>query len=262
MPRKATKKKPAVIEPKPQVDDPLRDYQLAAEAAFDAGQRNQFLGWHRRAGKDLYAMQKLRKVALAIKASYWYCFPKHKQGRLAIWEGIDKHSGLRIRDRGFPPELVKNYRDEDMFLELTSGSTVQFLGSDYYDRYMGAGVFGVVFSEWALCKPAAYDYIAPMLLENNGFALFPTTFRGQNHAWKMAEAMRGEPGWYVDVRTIEQTRDIHGKRIITDAMIAAERRRGVREARIQEEYYCNPNTSLDGAVYGRQIDARIVRAIA
>lgn len=240
----------------------LRPYQTEADDAFNAGRRNQILGWHRRAGKDLYSMQKLRQMALVIRATYWYCFPKHKSGRLAIWEGIDATTGEKILDRGFPPEIVARTRDLDMFMELVNGSTIQFLGSDYYDRYMGSGVYGVVFSEWALCRPAAYDYIEPMLLQNGGFALFPTTFRGKNHAWQMAETMKDDPDWYVDVRDITQTTDNEGNRIITDEQIERLRRRGMAEARIQEEYYCNPNSSLDGSVYGRQYDASLVRTAA
>jgi phage terminase large subunit len=51
-----------------------------------------------------------------------------------------------------------------------------------------------VFSEWALSNPQAWSLIRPILLENNGWALFITTPRGRNHAHRMFEMANKRDG--------------------------------------------------------------------
>jgi len=143
-----------------------------------------------------------------------------------------------------------------MLVEAFNGSTWTLLGSDNYDSsVIGANVVGVVFSEWALCDPRAWDYIRPILRENNGWAMFITTFRGRNHAWQMAQHLKDNPEWYIDIRTIEDTCELDGSRIISDADVEKDRREGMKESLIQQEYYCNPEATSDGAIYGRQVEA-------
>lgn len=184
---------------------------------------------------------------------YWHFFPKHSQARRAIWNGVDPKLGLNFIDAAFGG-LIEHRNSSDMFLELKGGSTWQLLGSDNYDRLVGGNARGAVFSEWALCDPRALDYIKPIIVENHGWIIFITTYRGRNHAWKMVKQLRADPEWYVDIRTVEDTRDIHGKRIITDADIARERADGVSEAMIQQEYFCNPAAAVPGAVYAAQAE--------
>ena len=61
---------------------------------------------------------------------------------------------------------------------------------------MGASVAGVVLSEWALAKPDAWTHLRPMLLENDGWALFLWTPRGRNHATRAFEARLERPNWF------------------------------------------------------------------
>jgi hypothetical protein len=142
----------------------------------------------------------------------------------------------------------------EMLIELANGSTWQLLGSDNYDRVVGSNIVGVAFSEFALCDPRAWDFIRPIILENDGYALFISTFRGRNHMWQMVQQLKDNPQWHVDIRTVEQTTDVDGNRIITDQDIADERASGMSEALIQQEYYCNPEAITDGAIYGAQVE--------
>ena len=59
-----------------------------------------------------------------------------------------------------------------MFIEFRSGSTWQVVGSDNYNSIVGAPPIGIVFSEWAIANPMAWAYLAPILEENGGWALF------------------------------------------------------------------------------------------
>jgi hypothetical protein len=170
--------------------------------------------------------------------------------------GIDR-KGQRFIDQAFPETDRYKVWQQDMLIENNNGSTWQLLGSDYYDRLVGANTKGVVFSEWALCDPRAWEYIRPILRENNGWAIFITTYRGRNHAYQMVQRLKDNPDWYVDIQTVEDTTDNDGNRILTDADIDAERRDGMVESLIQQEYYCNPLAAATGAVYAQAQDELI-----
>jgi hypothetical protein len=232
---------------------PLRPYQQAAVDKYDAGIKRQVLAWHRRAGKDVFCLSLARRESRRRVGGYVHFFPKHIQARRAIWQGIDPKKGAPFIDIAFGDyEAARN--NTEMFLEMYNGSTWQLLGSDNYDRVVGSNAVGVVFSEWALCDPRAWDFIRPIILENDGFAIFISTFRGRNHMWQMTQQLADNPQWYVDVRDITRTQDIDGNPILTEADMQAERDSGMSEALLQQEYYCNPEAVAEGAIYGRQVE--------
>jgi len=223
-----------------------RAHQQRVIDRFDAGVRYHDYIWHRRAGKDSVSINIAADQAKNNVGTYWHLFPLHVQARRAIWKGMD-NVGLRFIDQAFPDG--KRF-ETDMMIELPNGSTWQLTGSDYYDRLVGANVRGVVFSEWALCDPRAWNYIRPIIRENNGWVCFITTFRGRNHAYQMYQRVKNNPEWACEILTVNDTYKADGSRIITDADIQAERDGGMSEAMIQQEYYCNPLASAEGSIYG------------
>jgi len=232
---------------------PLRHYQQKAYDAFEAGKRRQGLFWHRRAGKDVFCLSMARNETRKRIGGYVHFFPKHVQAKRAIWNGIDPKKGANFIDIAFSDQEASRH-NTDMMVEMYNGSTWQLLGSDNYDRIVGSNIVGAFFSEWALCDPRAWDFIRPMILENDGFAFFITTFRGRNHAWQMAKNLKNNPDWHIDIMNVDQSVDVEGKPIISPEMIAAERASGMSEALIQQEYFCNPDATSDGAIYGQQIE--------
>ena len=184
----------------------LRPYQQKVEDKFKEGIQRHLLIWHRRAGKDVFGMSKARQECVKRVGAYVHFFPKHIQARRALWQGIDPKKSSRFIDIAFGG-IESSRNNTEMLIEMINGSTWQLLGSDNYDRVVGANIVGAVFSEWALCDPRAWDYIRPMILENNGWAVFITTYRGRNHAWQMVQQLKDNPEWYVDVRDIYHTVD-------------------------------------------------------
>ena len=83
-----------------------------------------------------------------------------------------------------------------MKVTFGNGSTWQVLGSDNHDSLVGASVAGVVFSEWSLAKPESWTFVRPILLENDGWALFLWTPRGRNHATRAFEGRQGDAEWF------------------------------------------------------------------
>lgn len=231
----------------------LYEHQQRAVDAYTQENVNRFfLGWHRRAGKDVFALDFARERMQERVGTYWHLFPFHIQAKRAIWKGIDARTGQRFIDRAFPKAIRETENDTEMSLSITNGSAWQMLGSDNYDRMVGSNPCGVIFSEWALCDPAAWDYIRPILVENKGWAMFITTFRGRNHAWRMSEAIKKSENWYHDIRTIDQTHKHDGTPIVTRMDVQRERDEGMDEALIRQEFYCDPDAASSGAIFAKQ----------
>jgi hypothetical protein len=158
---------------------------------------------HRRWGKDEVALHWSAIAAHDRVASYWHLLPQASQARKAIWDAINPHTGKRRIDEAFPQALRKRTREQDMFIEFKSGSTWQVLGSDNFNSLVGSPPAGIVMSEWALCNPAAWAYLKPILDENGGWAIFITTPRGKNHAHAMYQMAKANPKWFAEVSNVQ-----------------------------------------------------------
>lgn len=187
--------------------------------------------------------------------TYWHLLPEQAQARKAIWNAVNPHTGKRRIDEAFPRELRARTRDQEMFIEMKSGSTWQVLGSDNYDSLVGAPPRGVVFSEWALANPAAWAYLRPILAENGGWALFIYTPRGRNHGATFYEAASNDPDWYAERLSAYDTP------VFTKETLDRERREYIREfgqddgdSRFRQEYLCDFNAAVPGSYYGAEMN--------
>lgn len=193
----------------------------------------------------------------AEPGAYWHLFPRLVSAKRNIWHGVDPNSHTRFIDQAFPPAWRTYENDNDVFLRAHNGSTWQLGGSDAYDRLMGANVRGVVFSEWSLCDPMAWEYIRPILVENGGWAMFIYTFRGKNHAWQGFKKHVDNADWYAKLLTVADTRRVDGSPVVTLEAIDKERRDGMSEAMIRQEFYCDPIAARPGAIYGGVMTALV-----
>jgi len=206
--------------------------------------------WHRRAGKDSFGLNLAAIETQREPGNYWHLFPLQTQAKKAIWEGLDG-DGRRIIDRVFPGAIRESTLQNDMMIKFKNNSTWQMAGSDRYNSLVGSNVRGVVFSEWALCNPVSWDYIRPIIRENNGWVIFITTYRGKNHAYQMYENLKEQSDWFCSKLTVNDTRRHDGTPVLTKADIQADRDEGMSESMIQQEYYCSPEASHAGAYYSR-----------
>jgi hypothetical protein len=145
-----------------------RDYQLALWEHLEAGGLRADVAAHRRWGKDEVALHWTAWRLVAEPGVYWHLLPELAQGRRAIWDAVNPHTGRRRIDEAFPDGIRSRTVDGEMKIEFVNGAVWQVLGSDNYDRLVGAPPRGVVFSEWALARPQAWTYIRPILAENQG----------------------------------------------------------------------------------------------
>jgi phage terminase large subunit len=218
--------------------------------------------WHRRAGKDEMALHLTATAAFERIGNYWHMLPEANQARKAIWDAVNPHTGRKRIDEAFPPEIRARTRNDMMMIEFVNGSTWQVVGSDNFNSLVGSAPCGIVFSEYSIANPSSWDYLRPILKENGGWALFIYTSRGKNHGYsmyKMAETMMRQDGsWFAQRLTVDETK------VLTKFDIDAERREGMSEDMIQQEYYCSFDAANPGAYYGKQMqqawsDGRIGR---
>lgn len=214
-----------------------RKHQMQLWTYLEGGGKRAAAVWHRRAGKDSVALNWTATAAHQRVGTYWHMLPTQTQGRKTIWDGIDRH-GRRMIDQAFPPPVRTNYRKDEMKIELKCGSIWQVVGSDNYNNLIGSNPVGVVFSEYSVADPAAWDYIRPILAENGGWAVFIFTARGRNHGALLYEMARDNPSWFAQILTVDDTG------VIGPEVIQEERDSGMSDDMIDQEYYCFPGDAL------------------
>lgn len=232
-----------------------RDYQLPAYKAWEEGCNRLVLAWHRRAGKDDFALNIAFRDSQQSAGEYWHMLPQADQARKAIWDAINPHTGKRRIDEAFPVATRESTRDTDMLIRFKSGSLWRVVGSDNYNSLVGTPPRGVVFSEYALADPAAWDYFRPILLENGGWAAFISTARGDNHFKQLYDYGLTAEGWFSQKLTVDDTN------VFTPAQLANELaemqdRHGVEDgqALFDQEYHCSFVAPLIGSYYARLIE--------
>lgn len=249
------------------------DHQLEAwNAMMNRNVKRAVWVWHRRSGKDITAFQVMICKAFKRVGVYWYVMPEYTQGRKIIWEG-QRDDGRKFMD-SIPPELIARKRDDMMFIELVNGSVINMIGSDKADSIVGTNPVGVIFSEYSIQNPKAWNLIRPILNANNGWAIFVYTPRGYNHGCDLYEAaqkqMAKDPDkWHCQLLTVDQTckilvseegkwlKDIEGEYIwgpiVTQEMIEEDLATGMQPELIQQEYYCSFDAAMVGSYYGDQM---------
>jgi hypothetical protein len=181
--------------------------------------------------------------------------PEYAQARKALWTAVNAQTGKRRIFEAFPQEIIEGVNEQEMFIKLTSGSTWQLVGSDRFDSLVGAGVAGVVFSEWALANPSAWGYIRPMVEENNGWAAFITTPRGNNHAKAMLDMARDSDKWFAEVSDVYDTGALTQEQL-DEALAEYQAVYGIDFGRaiFEQEYLCSFSGAMIGAYFGAEMN--------
>jgi phage terminase large subunit len=242
----------------PKTDDPNTSFR------FDGTGKRAMAIWHRRAGKDDVALNLTGKASVTRPATYWHMLPEYEQGRKAIWNAVNPHTGRRRIDEAFPESWRANYDDKGMFIRFKWGATWQVVGSDNYQNLVGTPPAGIVLSEWAKAHPGAWAYLAPILVENKGWALAISTPEGRNHCHAMYETWKKTPGYFGELLTIEDSmrlcraaglqpsvtlEDVEIQRAEYHGLFGVE----AGDALIEQEWYCSFAAAILGAYFGKQI---------
>lgn len=232
-----------------------RNYQMRAWRHFEGpgeGKRGVCV-WHRRAGKDLFAINLCAVKAHERVGTYWHLLPTYKQGRKIVWNGFTRDSRKFLSH--FPKELVDSPNATEMRVTFKNGSIYEVIGTDNVDSLVGTNPVGCVFSEYSLQDPRAWDLVRPILAENGGWALFIYTARGKNHGHKLLEMAKKNPKWFWEVLVAgdQGTTRPDGTPVISDTIIQDERDAGMPEELVQQEFFCSFEAPLVGSYYGSQM---------
>lgn len=231
-----------------------RDYQLSLLDALENKKYKRVLAiWPRRAGKDLVAFNYLLRCAIRKVGVYFIVYPTYSQGRKILWDSMT-NDGIRFLDF-IPSELVESTNSTEMKIRLKNQSLIQVVGSDNYDSLVGTNAIGIIFSEYALQDPRAYQFLRPVLTANDGWALFISTPRGKNHMWEMYQiAIQNPDHWFCSKLTVLDTGHI--------SMHDIEREKSsgeMSEDLIQQEYFTSFEMGVEGAYYAKYLDRMRVR---
>lgn len=161
--------------------------------------------WPRRHGKDINLWNMFILASLLKKGNYWYMLPTAKQAKGAIFNST-ANDGMDFIDY-LPKEYIhpdcfkygstSGWDKTNMSVKLINGSTIQLIGFENYDRLVGANPSGLVFSEYSVGDKSAWDYLAPIVMANQGFAWFVYTPRGRNHGYDLYNKYKDDKNWTV-----------------------------------------------------------------
>lgn len=207
-----------------------RKYQILILKAKDDGFKRIIHFWHRRAGKDLVDLNIMIGAMVEEVGNYYYFLPTYSQAKKVIWEGKTK-DGTPFLDF-FPKELIESINNSELKIKFKNGSLFQLIGSDNIDSIVGSNPRGCVFSEFPLQERKAWDFIRPILAENEGWAIFNGTPRGKNHAWDTLQIAIDSPHWFHQILTVHDTDAISKEAL-------EEERKEMPQALFQQEYYCD-----------------------
>lgn len=246
MPRKTEVQLPYQFEP--------RDYQRPFLIDMEWRKKRAFLCWHRRAGKDLLIWNWIIKKAFYHRVGiYYYLYPTSVQGRKSLWDNMDA-AGRRFLDY-IPAAIIDGDPNQtEMKIRFKNGSIIQVIGTDNYDSIRGSNPVGCVFSEFAWHDPRAWDTVRPILNENGGWAVFNTTPAGRNHAYDLWKIAVNSPDWHTSILTVDNTRRADGSPVVTQGIIDEERRLGMDEEMINQEYFCSWVGVQRGSYYGAYLE--------
>ena len=224
-----------------------REYQAPLIAALNSGIKRAVFVAHRRAGKDILAFNwAIFQLLLNSGWTAFHILPTYNQAKKVIWDANTNES-KRLLDY-IPAEVIEQKNGQEMKIRFTNGSLYQLIGSDNIDSLVGTNPKIIIFSEYAIQSPAAWDYLRPILDVNKGYALFISTPRGKNHFYDLLTRNRNNPDWYCEVLSITDTG------VLSEADIDKIRAEGVSEELIQQEYYCSFNRGVEGSYYGKLIE--------
>ena len=220
---------------------PFRPYQAeVANSLYINGIKRFLLQRPRRSGKEVESWNMILQGAIEKPGLYMMVYPTNVKARAILWNGaITMPDGNSVKFiQMIPRRLIKKINNQEMNIELSNGSIIWIVGSDIDpEKLRGTNPLGIVYSEFAYQDPRVFYVMLPALRQNHGWLIGQSTFDGMNHFYQLIENNKNDPLWYCRVDSIINLVDANGNRYITDEMIDEDRRAGMPEYLIQQEYY-------------------------
>lgn len=235
----------------------LRSYQEEVQVKlYLEDMKRFFLIRPRRSGKEVESFTMIIEGALVSPGLYLMIYPTNVRARMVLWEGailLQDKGSLKFLDM-IPAHLIQSFNNQEMSIKLVNGSIIRIIGSDIDpDKLRGTNPLGIVISEFAFCDPRVMYILLPILRQNGGWLILQSTFNGRNHAYSLYKEIKDNPQWYCRVDSVDSLMDDKGNRYITDAMIDEDRKSGMPEHLIQQEYYSSVQLNEEAIYFARQM---------
>lgn len=225
-----------------------RPYQIPIIKALNSGIKRAVWVVHRRGGKDVTAFNWCLFQLLSNPGwTAFHILPTYSQAKKVIWDS-STNDGQRILDY-IPREIIESKNGQEMKIRFNNGSLYQLIGSDNIDSLVGSNPKIIIFSEYAIQSPAAWEYLSPILEVNGGFAIFISTPRGKNHFYDLVNKAKTNPKWFCEVLSVKDTG------VLSEEQIKAiQNDNGFSDEHMHQEYYCSFNRGVEGSYYGKLIE--------
>jgi len=239
----------------------FRPYQREIRHALVVDNIKRLLAeWPRRAGKEVTTWNLIIDCVIEKPGMYIMAYPTNVRARKILWEGamLDLKTGKSIKFLDMIPQrlLKRKPNDADMTIHLTNGGLIWVVGCDIDpDKLRGTNPLGIVFSELAFSDPKVLYNMMPVLRQNGGWLFGQSTYDGMNHFYWMLKKNQDDPLWFCREETINTLVDEEGNPYITDEDVDEDRRAGMPEYLIQQEYYGNVQINEETKYFAIAINA-------
>lgn len=187
------------------------------------------------------------RIMIEKPTQIYFVYPTYSQGKKILWEGLD-NDGFPLINY-LPKELIASKNGQEMSIKLINGSFFKIVGSDEPDRLVGTNASFMVFSEFALQNPQAWQYLRQVVAANAGQAVFISTPRGRNAFYDLYEYAKTMPDeWFVSKLTVDDTKHISAEDLEKE-------RRECSEDLIQQEWFTSFSLGVEGSYYSKYLNA-------
>lgn len=198
---------------------------------------------HRRAGKTVSCIMDLIDSALRCglpDGRFAYVAPHYNQAKDVAWSYLKKFTA---------PIPNVTLHESELRADLPNRARVRLYGADNYDRLRGLYFDGVILDEYGDMDPRAWpEAIRPTLSDRKGWAVFIGTPKGRNAFYDIWKSAKDDKDWFSAMLKASETG-------LLDAAELEDARKTMTEDQFAQEYECSFNAAIQGAYYGKEMDA-------
>jgi hypothetical protein len=202
---------------------------------------------HRRGGKTYSSLQKLLARALTHQRPgppkrYAYVAPTRDQAKDIAWPYLKQFTwqipGIKINE-------------SELKITFPDGMSIRLYSGDNYERMRGLYFDGVIMDEPEDIDPLAWmSVIRPTLTDYAGWAIWIGTIKGDEGQWKRLEDAQSDGEWFTLLLKASSSGILDPEEL---ASIEKEAIRLNKHDIFLQEYECDPNIGIPGAVFAKLV---------
>ena len=198
---------------------------------------------HRRAGKTVFAINHLIKLALTSKKRNFrgaFFSPTRVQSKLVAWDYLKEFS------RKIPGT---KFNETELRADFVTGGRITLFGAENPDAARGQYFDFVVCDEYAQMDSRMFaEIIRPAISDRLGSCLFIGTPQGMgNNFYDLFEEAKSLPEWFTCTFKASETGLVPKEELESAKKL-------MTEDQYEQEFECSWTANISGSVYGKIID--------